>query len=118
MTTIFETLELDAQTEIKNLEQFVEVDVWPFVQEFFAVLLSQAGRAAVTAAVANIPAIVTGNESVAVAAVAAAVASSLAANAAGDAQKALSDAEANSSSTAAPAPTVSVVGTPGPSGDN
>lgn len=112
MSSFFETLELDVQTEIKNLEQFFEVDVWPFVKEFFSVLVSQAGSAAVKAALVNIPEIVSGNEAVAVAAVAAAVASSLASNAAADAQKALSDAEASDSASATTAPTAAAPAAP------
>lgn len=128
MAGFFQELELDVQTEITNLERFVEVDVWPYVKEFFAALFSQAGNAALKAAVANIPEALVGNDSVALAAVAAAVASSLAANAAADAQKALSDAEANlaAQNTAAPAetpapeapaPVETAEPTPGPSGD-
>ena len=92
MTTIFARLGADIQTEIGNLEKFFATDVWPYVQEFLAMLATQTGKDALKAAVAAIPEAATGNVSAAAAYVGAAVAASLAANAAADLKTVLTQA--------------------------
>lgn len=93
--SFFSNLGQEIQSDIAKVETLFEADVWPYVKEFLAALLSQEGKVALKAAVAALPQITSGQETAAASAVAAAVASSLAANAAADAQTVIQSVETN-----------------------
>lgn len=95
----FERLEDQAKADVLAFELYFENDVWPYVKEFLSLLLSQAGHAALVAAVADVGDLVAGNYAPVIAAVTGAAVSAAEANANADAQKALQDAQAANTAT-------------------
>jgi len=76
-----ETWEQDLVAYLHHAGLIFEADIWPFIKAGLGVLLSVAGKAALQAEIAAIPAEMSGNVVVAAAAVGAAITGAVAANA-------------------------------------
>lgn len=113
----FVDTEQEVVTGIQGLESTFEADVWPYVKTFLETLSTQVGQAALKAAVASVPTLVSGGFGAAAAAIGAAVVSTAAVDAPADAKVTLQQVQAalqvvkvaNGTVTAGDAPTVAAI---------